>query len=64
MEKGKVTYGREEGGFSVWVDGKPVAIFRIKGWMNNLLKTPERTFSPGKVPGFAKTQFEEHGKWE
>lgn len=61
----KITYGREEGGFAVYVNGKKQSVFRIKGWMNGLHKIPE--FKPGqsvtsRSNKFYQTQFEYHGK--
>jgi hypothetical protein len=60
----KITYGREEGGFSVWVNGKKVAVFRQKGWMNGLREMPEFKPGIGKTNRFLITQYEYNGKWE
>ena len=60
----KITYGREEGGFTVYVNGKPQGTFRIKGWMNGLREMPELKPGQGKVNPFLLTQYEYHGKWE
>ncbi len=64
MNVDKITYSREEGGFTQHINGKPVATFRIKGWMNNLRETPERSYSNAHKPSnkFYRTQFEYHGK--
>jgi len=62
---GKLTYGREEGGFALYHDGRKVMVFQQKGWMNNLRETPERSFSgPYKSNRFLRTQFEYHGSIE
>lgn len=63
----KITYGREEGGFAVYVNGKKQSIFRIKGWMNGLRDLPD--FKPGqsitrRSNRFDQTQFEYHGKYQ
>jgi hypothetical protein len=64
MTQEKITYGREEGGFAVYVNGRKTAVFRVKGWMNNLRETPERTVGQGRPNYFLKTQYEYHGKYE
>ncbi len=60
----KIQYEKVEGGFIHIVDGTPRGIFRVKGWMNNLLRSPEFKPGQGKVNKFLLTQYREHGKWE
>lgn len=60
----KITYGREEGGFAVYSDGKKIAVFRLKGWMNNLRETPERGYIPGRPDNFLRTQAEYDGVYK
>jgi hypothetical protein len=58
-----IKYGREEGGFSQWVNGKKVAVFRIKGWMNNLRETPPMDYRGNKSGNnFLVTQIEYQGQ--
>jgi hypothetical protein len=59
----KVTYGREEGGFAVYHDGRKVAVFRRKGWMNNLHETPPMTYTGNRSGNkFLRTQIEYNGR--
>jgi hypothetical protein len=61
----KITYGREEGGFAVYVNGQVQGIWRVKGWMNGLRKYQGQSFSShAPKSSFYKTQFEYHGKYE
>jgi hypothetical protein len=61
----KITYGREEGGFAVYVNGKKQSVFRIKGWMNGLREWQGLSYTGSNKPkpnNFLRTQIEYHGK--
>lgn len=62
--KDKITYGREEGGFAVYVNGVKQSVFRIKGWMNGLHDYQGVGYSTHrKKSSFDKTQAEYHGRY-
>lgn len=66
----EIKYRREEGGFTVIVNGQPTATFRIKNWMDGLHHIPD--FRPGIFPpgyrhkrsSFADTQADYYGFYE
>jgi hypothetical protein len=60
----KIQYKREEGGFSVWIDGKPNSKWVVKGWLNNLRDYSGIQHTSPRSEGnrFLKTQIEYHGK--
>ena len=61
----KITYGREEGGFAVYVNGEKQSVFRVKGWNNKLRETPEyKPTGYKKKSSFERTQYEYNGRWD
>lgn len=58
----KITYGREEGGFSVHVNGVLQGIWRYKNWMGGLRKRQEVKTGSGNPNYFLMAQCEYHGK--
>lgn len=58
----RVTYGREEGGFAVYHNGKKVCIWRVKGWMNGLREWPGISHS-GAPDRFMQAQKDYNGFW-
>ena len=61
----KIQYERAgDNSFYQLINGQKVAIFKIKGWMNNLIEEPNRLAGAGHISKFAITQYIEHGRWE
>lgn len=52
------------------INGKPVAMFKLKGWLNNLMSYPDKTKGGGsssrgrRINRFNASQYEYNGKWE